>query len=158
MPVTRAMALEQKVDGIISKLEAFEKRMDEKLERMDAKWRQSDESLRKETSENSQHIRVVESQVKDLKSTVTGFQNSLGGIHGNVRKLEQQLESHLSQCPHNIVGSSSIVHNGPGHVGTTSTPPQGTNPTSGRPRNESYNVPDDFEDDGYYHEIGRAHV
>lgn len=49
--------------------------------------------------------------MQGLQNTITGFKNSLGGIHGNVTRLEQKLDSHLSLCVHNMA-SSSIVQIG----------------------------------------------
>jgi len=50
--------------------------------------------------------------VQGLQSTITGFQNSLGDIHGSVTKLEQELESQLSQCVHNMASSSNVQNGG----------------------------------------------
>ncbi|KAJ8421179.1 hypothetical protein Cgig2_026983 [Carnegiea gigantea] len=40
---------------------------------------------------------------------MTGFQNSLGGIHGSVTKLEQKLDSHLSLYVHNVIGVPKLI-------------------------------------------------
>jgi len=96
------MTLEQRIDEIDEldkKLDALQQGTNGDIldlaKKWNAIWDELRKSFQKGNKENQQRIRGMEDQA-GLQNTVTGSHNSFGGIHRNVIKLEEKLESHLS--------------------------------------------------------------
>ncbi|KAJ8432710.1 hypothetical protein Cgig2_009768 [Carnegiea gigantea] len=127
--VIGAMTLEQRINGIDDRIDGLDKKLEalqkgtnddvlDLAKKWNARWDELRKSLQKGSKKIQQHIRGVKGQVQGFQCTIAGFQNSLRGIHGSVTKLEESLESHLSQYVHNVASSRNVQTGRPKLVGS----------------------------------------
>ena len=97
--------------------------------------------------------------MRGLQSTITGFQNSLGGIHGNITKLQKKLGSHFSQCVYSVASSRNVQAGGTKLVDSILNLKNSTFGKSNRAHGlrgiepeDIGHIPNSLRDDEHYHD------